>query len=256
MSVPPEPPPPPPEPPRPPEPPPPPPPPSRPPALPTLGAAERVRIAYQRRYETDYVFSYGTALGWTVLTCGIFGYYVIYQLVRRMRDHNRRRLDLLEAAIAVAWEQAQRRPAVADELRPTFESMAGNLNVLRQMTSDFREPAVWTLLAWVSGGIATLVAFVLLDGDLVRHTAAERAVQADLARVYLRLGHDLGPVEPAGVKGRHRYGGRIAATVLTLGIYLFWWYRDVMVEPNRHFAEDWAWEDRLGVAVHALSTAA
>jgi hypothetical protein len=212
-----------------------------------------VRIAYQRRYESDYVFDYWTALGWTVLTCGFFGYYVIYQLVRRMRDHNRRRLDLLEAAIAFAWEQAQRRPSVADELRPTFESMAANLGVLRQMTTDFRDPAVWTLLSWVSGGIATVVAFVLLDGDLIRHQAAERAVQADLGRVYLRLGQGLPPVDPGQVKGKHNYGGRIAAAVFSCGIYLFWWYRDVMAEPNRHFAEDWAWEDGLGGAVYALS---
>ncbi len=214
-----------------------------------------MRIAYQRRYETDYLFDFWTALGWTVLTCGVFGYYVIYQLVRRMRDHNRRRLDLLEAGIAFAWEQAQRRPAVADELRPTFESMAFNLGVLRQMSSDFRDPAIWTLLTLVSSGIATVVAFVLLDGDLVRHTAAERAVQADLARVYTRLGHDLGPVGDTQAKGRHNYGGRIAATIFSLGIYLLWWYRDVMNEPNRHFAEDWAWEDRLGAAVHAMTPA-
>ena len=157
-----------------------------------------MRIAYQRRIESDYVFEYWTALGWTVLTCGIFGYYVVYQLVRRMRDHNRRRLDLLEAGIAFAWEQAQSRPAVADELRPTFAAMAANLAVLRQMTSEFRDPAVWTLLAVLSSGISTAVAFVLLDGDLVRHTAAERAVQADLGRVYLRLGHDLGPGRASG----------------------------------------------------------
>jgi len=212
-------------------------------------------MAYQRRYESDYLFDYATALGWTILTCSVFGYYVVYQLVRRMRDHNRRRLDLLEAGIAFAWEQAQRRPAVADELRPTFEKMAGNLGVLRQMSAEFRDPAVWTLLTWISGGIATIVAFVLLDGDLVRHTAAERAVQADLGRVYARLGHDLGAVDTV-VKGRHNYGGRIAATIFSFGIYLFWWYRDVMAEPNRHFTEDWAWEDRLGTAVYALSNPA
>jgi hypothetical protein len=215
-----------------------------------------VRIAYQRRYETDYLFNFWSALGWTVLTCGVFGFYVTYQLVRRMRDHNRRRLDLLEAGIAFAWERAQLRPAVADELRPTFEAMAGDLGVLRQLTTEFRDPAIWTLLGWISGGISTVVAFVLLDGDLVRHQAAERAVEAHLGRVYSRLGQDLPSVDASLVKGRHNYGGRIAATIFSLGIYLLWWYRDVMAEPNQHFVEDWQWEDRLGVAVHSLSTAA
>jgi hypothetical protein len=215
-----------------------------------------VRIAYQRRYQSDYVFNYWTALGWTVLTCGVFGFYVTYQLVRRMRDHNRRRLDLLEASIAFAWEQAQRRPAVADEQRPTFEAMAANLGVLRQMTSDFRDPALWTLLTVVGNTVATVVAFILLDGDLVRHQTAERAVQADLVRVYARLGQSLPSVDPSPTKGPHNYGGRIAAALFSFGIYMLWWYRDAMVEPNRHFFDDWEWEDRLGAAVHALSTAA
>jgi len=215
-----------------------------------------VRIAYQRRYETDYLFNFWTALGWTVLTCGFFGLYVIYQLVRRMRDHNRRRLDLLEAGIAFAWDRAQLRPAVADELRPTFEGMAAKLGVLRQMTTEFREPAVWALLGWLSGGISTIVAFVLLDGDLIHHQAAERAVQADLGRVYSRLGQDLPSADFGPLKGKHNYGGRIAATIFSLTIYLPWWYRDLMVEANQHFLEDWEWEDRLGAAVYAMSRAA
>ena len=45
----------------------------------------------QRRAETDYIFHYWSALGWTVLTLGIYSFYVFYQLVRRMRDHNARR---------------------------------------------------------------------------------------------------------------------------------------------------------------------
>lgn len=220
---------------------------------PSLPAAERVRVAYQQRYQSDYVFDFWTALGWTVLTCGIFGLYVTYQLVRRIRDHNRRRLDLLEAGIAFAWETADRRAGLADELRPTFETMAGNLAVLRQMVGDFRDPAVWTVLDWISGGIARIVAFVLLDGDLVRHQAAEHAVEADLSRVYGRLGHDIPAPGPIPDRRRHNYVGRIAATIVTLGIYLLWWYHDLMVEPNRHFADDWAWEDGLGAAVYALS---
>src|SRR5438270_861480 len=80
----------------PPEPPGPPPPPTPPPPPgPPVGAAvatgsskDRIRQAYQRRAETDYIFNFWTAFGWTLLTCGIFGLYVIYQLVRRARDHN------------------------------------------------------------------------------------------------------------------------------------------------------------------------
>ena len=56
------------------------------PAVPQMPAAERVRLAARQRGESDYIFSYWTALGWTILTLGIYGFYVFYQLMRRMRD--------------------------------------------------------------------------------------------------------------------------------------------------------------------------
>jgi hypothetical protein len=89
--------------------------------------------------KTDYIFRYWPALGWTIVTFGIYGFYVFYQLIRRMRDHNARRLELLDAATTAAWEQAGRR-GLQQELTPSFQRAAGHLAVLRQMTGDFRDP--------------------------------------------------------------------------------------------------------------------
>src|SRR5436190_23382592 len=118
-------------------------PPGQPP--PTYGAADRVVFASQRRYESDYIFSFWTAFGWTLLTCGIFGFYVIYQLVRRMRDHNARRLELLDAALAFSWEEAGKR-GLQDELTPAYQRAGAHLAVMRTMTTDFREPWIWVLI--------------------------------------------------------------------------------------------------------------
>ena len=211
-----------------------------------------MRVAYQRRNETDYIFNYWSALLWTFLTCGIFGLYVFYQLMRRMRDHNQRRLELLDASVAFAWEQAQAH-GVGEELRPAFERMAANLAPLRQSTTEFREPVVWTILHAVGGIITDFIAFYLLDGDLIKHDHAEGAVEADLAQVFARLGHPLPAPDPSRIKGKHNYAGRIIATIASLGIYLFWWFHDMFEEPNRHFRTNWEWEDCLATAVHSLS---
>jgi hypothetical protein len=151
------------------------------PALPQIPAAERVRLAAQRRGESDYIFSYWSALGWTILTLGIYGFYVFYQLVRRMRDHNARRLELLDAAATMAWEQAERQGR-QQEMTPSFERAAGHLTVLRQMTHDFREPVIWLLLAILVQSITEIVAFVLLDQDLIKHSRAEAGVEDELCR--------------------------------------------------------------------------
>jgi hypothetical protein len=222
------------------------------PTPPQMTAAERVRAAVRRRDETDYIFHYWTALGWTVLTFGIYGFYVFYQLVRRMRDHNARRLELLDAATTVAWDQAGRQ-GLQQEMAPSFERAAGHLAVLRQMTGDFREPVIWLLLAIVVRGITEIVAFVLLDQDLIKHSQAEAGAGHELSVIYGRLGLQVPSPDQGQVKGPDNYVGRILAAIFTLGIYMFWWFYNQMDEPNKHFTSNWAQEDHLVDVLNAVS---
>ena len=219
--------------------------------------AERFRRAYYARAETDYYFDgLGMVIFLTVITCGIYGFYVTYQLVRRSRDHNRRRLELLDSATEIAWQQAYER-GIAEELRPSFERIALHLGVLRQMTTDFRDPGIWVALAVLSGSyfisIAEVVAFVLLDGDLIRHDQAEGGAEAELAAVFARLGQSVPAPDPARVKGKQNYPGRIVATFFTCTIYGLWWTYNQMDDMNKHFLSNWPWEDALAGAVQALS---
>jgi len=222
------------------------------PGPPPPSPRDRVRAAWAGRAATDYLFDYWSALGWTVLTVGVFSFYVFYQLIRRMRDHNLRRIELLDASIAFAWEQAGRQGLQA-ELTPAFERAAAHMAELRRLAGEFREPAVWVVIALVARGIAEIVGFILLDQDLVRHDRAEGGVEHELAIIFGRLGHPIPPPDPARVKRPDNYAGRIVATVFTLGIYLFWWYYDQMELPNRHFRLSWAYDDALAGAVEALA---
>ena len=208
-------------------------------------------MAWQERDSTDYIFNFWTALGWTLLSFGIYGFYVFYQLVRRMRDHNLRRLDLLDASLSFGWDQAQRR-GLQPELTPSFQRAGAHLAVLRRMTGDFREPVVWLLLSIVASGIVHVIAFILLDQDLVSHDQAEVGVEYELAHIYGRLGHPLPYPDTGRVKGRHNYAGRIVAAIFSFGLYLLWWFHDMMVEPNFHFYTNWVQEDALAVAVQAM----
>ncbi len=218
---------------------------------PPMAPIDRVNLAAHRRAESDYIFDYWTALGWTVLTLGIYGLYVFYQLVRRMRDHNARRLELFDASLAFAWEEAGRR-GLQQELTPSFQRANMHMDVLRRMTSDFREPAIWLVLAIVARGIAELVAFVLLDQDLVKHDRSEVGVEYELSLIFGRLGQVVPAPDQNRVKGQDNYVGRIVATIFSLGIYLFWWYYNQMEDPNRHFQTNWVQEDALVSAANAL----
>jgi hypothetical protein len=221
------------------------------PGMPTIPASDRVQAAWQRRGETDYIFSYWTALGWTVLTLGIYSIYVFYQLVRRMRDHNARRVELFEAALTFGWEEAGRR-GLQEELTPSFQRASAHMEVLRRMTTDFPEPVVWLLIAIVARGIGELIAFVLLDQNLVKHDRSEVGVEYELSVIFGRFGQSVPAPDQQRVKGQNNYVGRVVATVFSLGIYLFWWYYNQMNDPNLHFQANWRQEDALVAAIRAL----
>ncbi len=225
------------------------------PPTPPLPADERVRAAYLRRHESDYIFDFWSALGWTVLTCGVYLVYVVYQLVRRSRDHNVRRLEMLDAANAIAWERAVAR-GLTDELRPNFERVASHLQGLRRLTAEFRDPTVWLVLMIVGvvvgvAPVVEIVAFVLLDGDLVKHDYDEGGAENELAFIYTRLGTPVATPDPSRLHQPQNYLGRILATIFTCGIYGLFWLYNVMDDGNRHFTINWEWEDSLAQAVQA-----
>ncbi len=222
------------------------------PSAPQPSAAERVRLAYQRRNETDYIFDYWTALGWTILTLGFYGYYVFYQVIRRDRDHNLRRLELLDATTAFAWEQAAAQ-GKTEELRPHFERVQGYLAQLRALTTEFRDPVVWLVIYFVANTIAVFVGFYFVDRDLIRHDTNEGGAEAELAKIFAALGQSLPEPDPSRVKGPDNIAGRVVATIFSFGIYFLWWYHDIFETGNQHFRTNWAWEDSLAGAVQALA---
>ena len=217
-------------------------------------AADRVRMAWQRRAETDYHFDFWTAFGWTLLTCGIYGLYVTYQLVRRSRDHIARRVELLDAATTFAWQQAEARGVTA-ELQPNFNRISAELGVLRQQMTQFRDPLVWTIISLIGRGIVDIIIFILLDGDLVTHDRAEGAVEHELSVIYTRLGAAVAAPDPSRMKSKHNYVGRVIATLFTCGIYSLFWLYNVMTEGNAHFEHNWRWEDGLAASVQQLAAA-
>ncbi len=224
-----------------------------------MDPAARVRAAYAQRQQSDYYFTGpGLNVFLTIITCGVFGFFLFYQLMRRDRDHNRRRLDLLDGANAFAWERATER-GLADELRPAFERIAAQLEVLRRLTTEFRDPNIWLVIdivasgaRFIGAGIAQIIGFILIDKDLDTHDRAEGAIEADLSAIYARLGVTVPNPDPARVKGPQNYVARVIVSILTCGIYVFWWIYNMQVEGNRHLEANWPFDNAIVEAVETL----
>ena len=204
---------------------------------------ERIRLAIDERPSTDYVFQFWSALGWTLLTFGLYWFYVFYQLMRRSRDHNSRTADLLAAAHDLAWQRADEQ-GKADALRARLEAVRAEIEPLRAMTGDSRDPILWTLAGIIANGLVWLAGAFLLDQDLIRHQRHERTAEADLTSLFLELGTAL-PLPSRAAKDPHNYVGRLLATVFTAGVYSLWWVADLMREGNTNYQQGYAWEDAL-----------
>lgn len=223
-----------------------------PPPIPQPGPVPRLQAAVARRSETDYIFSFWTALGWTILTCGIYGLYVMYRLFWRSVEHNKRRLEVLDAARLLAWQRSTER-GLGDELTPRFEALGSHLAELQRLTTEFREPVIWAIIAAISSGIGQIVGYIFIDRDLGRHERAERAAEQELVGIFGALGVPMPPPDAHPPKEQHNYVGRIVATVFTLGLYALWWTYDLMVEGNEHQRRNWASDDALWTAAGALA---
>ena len=89
-----------------------------------------------------------------MLTCGIYLVYFVYQLVRRSRDHDLRRLELLDAANTVAWERASAKGW--RELRPNFERVASTSRGCAGSPAS-SATRVWLVLTIIAQGIVQIV---------------------------------------------------------------------------------------------------
>ena len=208
---------------------------------------ERMRQAIRERTSADYVFHFWSAFGWTLLTIGLYWFYAFYQLMRRSRDHDRRRAELLSAAHDLAWQRAIEQGR-ADALRPRFEAVRADVESLEAMTGDSRDPILWTLASVIGNGLVWIAAALLLDQDLVRHESRERAAEAGLTSLFAELGTTLPSPVPAA-KQPHNYVGRLLAVLFTFGMYSLWWVADLMREGNANYQLGYAWEDAVGRSV-------
>ncbi|MFZ4584664.1 MAG: hypothetical protein ACOYNI_05485 [Acidimicrobiia bacterium] len=203
----------------------------------------RIRHTFDQRASTDYIFDYWTALGWSLLTFGVFYIFIVYKLAERSKRHVQRRVAQLHAANELGWAAAVR-AGRDQELYPQFQRTAAGIAGMQSGANRQLDPVIWAIIVAFAGSIGQIVLFWQLDAALVEHERHERDVEVALAEIYSALGAPLwAPYGPT--KQPHNYVGRTVATVGSFGAYAFWWLYNVEYEGNAHFATDWQWEAAL-----------
>ncbi len=190
-----------------------------------------------RRGETDYRFSWGTYIGWTILTLGIFSVYATYKLVERRREHVKRRL----AFSSYLWHSLAARADAAGRRAEVQEALDNMSRIHAQIESydrvNRRDPALWTILRIAAGPVGAYINH-FLNRDIRFLDTWETSLAQNTDWIMQKLGF----VSSIPVRARHAPERSTALyvllSILTVGLFTIYWRYTVMSDGNIHFDED------------------
>ena len=197
------------------------------------------------RTQTDWITDPGMAILLTIITCGIYGWYIIYKLVQRRDDHFRRMAGVTDSSIQQLRVKAQGREDVIAAELSQLEQIRMQMNTL----SAERGAAIWLLIAIFTFGIGYMILYYLLMQDYVQHDVVEAQFFTLMSSALTKLGLS----EQAGQAARtipdREYVTYLLLSIVTCGIYGIYWMYVMIKDFNDHMMAQVAWEDFILTAL-------
>ncbi|HEX9694824.1 MAG TPA: hypothetical protein VGB64_00755, partial [Actinomycetota bacterium] len=174
------------------------------------------------RPEIDYRFSWGTYIGWTILTFGIYSHYATYRMVERRTEHGKRRL----AFSAYLWQVLAARADAAGKrelVQPGLDNLSRvHAEIESHERRNKREPALWAVLRFIVSVVGAYVNH-FLNKDFRYLETWEASLAENAEWVMQRL--DMPVAIP---KAAHRTPDRstglyVTLSIVTFGLFTIWW---------------------------------
>ncbi len=203
--------------------------------------------------------------------------YLVFMLVKRLNDHFARDDELRKGILGLvgsASSSGNLKTFVAPELSTMEEmdneSLAGE---------ERRSPIFWTLLiavipmlvtiAFISaafwGGysgtldsltglnylfslvviVFTLYMFNFLGKSMFVHDRRNAAFYSSARKALSKLGFKPGPPYSAWTLPERSFWLYLLLSIVTVGIFTFYWWYSLLKDPNEHFKVQWQFEDNL-----------
>ncbi|MDI6830093.1 MAG: DUF4234 domain-containing protein [Actinomycetota bacterium] len=206
------------------------------------GSALEYNIA--ARASTDFITDPGMAILLSIVTCGIYGMYIIYKLVQRRDEHFKRMAAVVDAAVAQLRTKAQGREELIGQELAQLEQvrmrMAG-------MAAE-RGAAIWLLIC-IFTGIGSFILYYLLMQDYVEHDAVEAQFFTLMSSALAKLGLAAQASQAVPSVPQREFVTFLLLSIVTCGIYGFYWMYVMIKDFNDHFMAQVAWEDFLYTAL-------
>lgn len=201
----------------------------------------------QQRVTTDWTTEPGMAILLSIVTCGIYGLYVFYKLFERRDLHFARMANMINTSAALLNEKA----AAAGKSALIAQEMGQMEMVQREVYEQSRErgAVLWLVLAIFTGGIGTLIGYYLLMDDFARHDQLEAQFFTLASSALAKLGLASQASQASPVIPERNFVTFLLLSIVTCGIYGFYWLYVLVKDGNDQFAAQVQWEDFIYTAL-------
>jgi hypothetical protein len=190
------------------------------------------------RANADWMTDPGMAILLSIITCGIYGLYILYKLVDRRDQHFKRMAGVVDASIAQLRAKAQGREAeIATEL-----SQLEQIRMEMTTMSAERGAAIWLIICLFTG-IGSLILYYLLMQDYVKHDQVEAQYFTVMSSALAKLGLAGQAGQAVPNVPQREFVTMLLLSIVTCGIYGFYWMYVMIKDFNDHFMAQVPWED-------------
>ncbi|TET53682.1 MAG: DUF4234 domain-containing protein [Actinobacteria bacterium] len=199
--------------------------------------------AYMEREVTDRrLINWWLFLLLSWITFGIVYFIVLTMRIFRRDSHFERMMLLFSSALGASKEVAQMKNIDASEEIEVIERkiLEAELSLLRP-----KHAILWLVLILLTGGLLLLYVYYFLLVDWYRIQAIEKDLLKDFSALWLKLGIVETPVTVEITAPKRNYWLYLFLTVITLGIWAFYWDYVVHTDPEKVFPENVIWEGKI-----------
>jgi len=204
---------------------------------------ENINKDFRMSIQSDIIMSTAWVIGFLI---PILDIYLLYKLIKRRNEHFHTQSLLREDLMKFIQKRAEAKGAKVE-----LDSLE------RAFREDAREEAekgaaLWAILS-LATGIAVLYVFYFLMKDFYGHEKREDAFWETIATNLGLVGVSFTLPVPTrrNLLPQRSFAKYLVLTIITLGIFAFYWVYILIRDPNEHFREHRNLESQLSIALEA-----